>query len=126
VDRESDLEALLTAIRLEPSDEFVNGLERRLVGATRKGRFERRRRPLFAAVAGAAALVGILVAVSLAGLNPLGDDASVDAVPECTTTLVRARVQEPVVVTRADGTEGIVQQPTIGTKPVRSCRGAGH
>jgi hypothetical protein len=121
VDRESDLEALLAAIRPEPPDEFVDALEQRLIGSPKPSRFAWRRRPLAAAVAGVAGLAGVLVAVSLAGLSPFSDDPSVDAVPECTTTLTQARVREPVVVTRADGTETIVKQTTIGTKPVRVC-----
>jgi hypothetical protein len=126
VDRDPELEAMLAAIRPEPSEEFVNGLERRLIGTPNRRRFGWRGRPLAAAIAGAAALAGVLVAVSLAGLSPFSDDASVKAVPECTTTLVTARVHEPVVVTRSDGTEDIIQQTTIGTKPVRVCSRTGQ
>jgi hypothetical protein len=116
---DAELETILAAIRPEPAPEFVESVERRLIGVPPRTR--RRRRQFGVAVAGIAALAGVLVAVSLVGLNPLSEDAAVDATPTCTTTLATARVMEPMVVTSPDGDVTIARKPTNGTKAVRVC-----
>jgi len=117
-----EIEARLAAARPEPPDEFVERLERRLLGpAPQPSRFARWRGRLAIAGATVAATAGILLALALTGSDPLSDDSSVSADPSCTTTLVATVARVPTVVVGADDEPKVVKRRQETTKAVTTC-----
>jgi hypothetical protein len=116
-----ELEALLAAVRPEPSPRFVSDLEDSLLGSRRPTRVRWWRRPSLIAATGVAGLAGVVLAVSLAGLSPFTGDPALKATPSCTTELVATVVEAPVIVTDPDGTDRIGHRRQPGTRPVTVC-----
>lgn len=118
-DGNDELARRLLAARARPSDEFVDGLERRLF-ARRKSQVVLRRQLAGLFVGGAVA--SALVVASLLGAGPLtvGSDGSVRADKEC-VPLVRTIESRGELRQSPDGTV-TVQAPTATTPFERHCR----
>jgi hypothetical protein len=94
------VEELLRRSRPEPGGEFVESLERHLFPPPQR----HSRRPLFAGAAAAVALAFTALALSLAGVGPLGgSDHGVQAGSNCRFVTVIRHEQSPVVVPLATG-----------------------
>jgi hypothetical protein len=123
--RDEDLEALLAASRPAPRDEFVDDLERRLLGrATMTRALPRWLSAFKVGAAGAAVAGGVLLVAVLAGANPFGTDSKVEAAPDCHVRLVPTTVRVPVVVADRNGDPRVIYRSRPGTKPIRECEAA--
>jgi ferric-dicitrate binding protein FerR (iron transport regulator) len=101
------VEQLLRASRPEPDAGFVRSLESRLFGRPERSE---RRRPLLAGVALAGGLACAALALSLAGVGPLGgNDHSVQAGSRCKFVTVTRMEQVPTVTDK--GVFAIDEQP---------------
>ena len=92
------VEQILRASRPEPDPDYVRSLERRLIGEPRRER--RPARPLFAGAALSGAVAAAVLALSLAGVGPLGGGGSngAHAGSDCRFVTVAKREKAPVLV----------------------------
>ena len=114
---EERVEELLRRSRPEPGGEFVEALERRLIPPERHSR-----RPLFAGAAAAAALACTVLALSLAGVGPLGGaDHGVQAGSNCRFVSVIRHEKSPVVVPLPDGQTTLELRERAVKRQVKRC-----
>jgi hypothetical protein len=91
------VEQILRASRPEPDPDYVESLELRLLRPARRER--RPARPLFAGAALAGALASAVLALSLAGVGPLGGGSDgAHAGSDCKFVTVAKREKAPVLV----------------------------
>jgi hypothetical protein len=117
------LQQLLRAARPEPPPEFVRELERSLTHRN-PARAERRRLHVLVAGSGfAAGLAAIAVALSVAGLLPIGSSGEhAEADVNCTIATVERVQPRPMFVRDRDGRYQIHYRPGWAPRLVRRCR----
>ena len=120
-----ELDALLRAKRPAPDPTWVRATEQRLLPPRRRFAVPAWR-PAPAARLGAALAVGIaalVLALSLAGVGPLGGgDRSVQAKDDCRTVKVTRRERVPAIVTGKDGQPQVVYSARSVQRLERRCR----
>ena len=118
---EPELDALLRARRPTPDASWVRATQERLFPERRRWTFEWPVARLGAVVAlGLAALV---LALSLAGVGPLGgNDRSVQAKDDCKTVTVTRKERVPSIVKGADGQPRVVYSERPVQRLERRCK----
>jgi len=120
---EGPVEAVLRRSRPAPDRQWLDGLEQRLLPSD-ASRISLWRRPhLRLGAALAAGIATVIVALSLAGLGPLGGGASnVRAKDECRTVHVSRIEQVKSVEIGRDGQPRVVTRPQRVQRYERRCR----
>jgi hypothetical protein len=117
-----DMERRLRDARPEPSSEFVDRLEQRLLPVPRP-----RRRPIIVArvvVAASLALALVLAILGLAGALPRGltSEEPVRATDGCRTVMVETVVRRPEFVVGEGGKLRVIYRREVVQLPQRRCR----